>query len=263
MFCATMINVSKELSIPTLVFYTSGVAFLGLVLHLHTLRERDNIDSDQLLQLTELAVPSFTNSVPSKTLPTIVLRKEWESFFMNYAEGLKNADDNIVNSFEELEFYAVQSFLSHPGLFGLPIYLVGPLLNYELKIDGTIDFVDVIKWLNDQPISSVVFFYFGSRGSFDEDQFKEIALAIENSGARFVWFLHKPPSKGTMALPSEYPFSDLDSVLPEGFLDQMRDIGMVIRWAPQVQILAHSAIGGFVSHCGWNLMLKSIYLAFL
>ncbi|CAK8538708.1 unnamed protein product [Lathyrus sativus] len=259
MFCTTMIDIAKEFSVPTLVFYTSGVAYLGLVFHLHTLRERDNIDSDQLLQLAELDVPSFANSVPSKSLPTVVLRKEWESAFMNYAEGLKNADGIIVNSFEELESYAVQSFLSHPGFPGLSIYPVGPILNPEPKTEGTIDSVDVIKWLDDQPLFSVVFLCFGSTGCFDEDQVKEIALAIENSGARFMWSLRKPPLKGTMALPSDYPLSDLDSVLPEGFLDRTREIGMVIGWAPQAQILAHRAIGGFVSHCGWNSTLESIY----
>ncbi|KAI5433230.1 anthocyanidin 3-O-glucosyltransferase 2 [Lathyrus oleraceus] len=259
MFCTTMIDVAKEFSVPTLVFYTSGVAFLGLVLHLHTLRERDNVDSDQLLHLPELDIPSFANSVPSKLLPSIVLRKDLESFFMSYANGLKNADGIIVNSFEELECYAVQSFLSHSGLCCLPIYPVGPILNHEHKTEGKTDSVDVIKWLDDQPLSSVVFLCFGSRGSFDEDQVKEIALSIENSGASFVWSLRKPPSKGTMASPSDYPLSDLDSVLPEGFLDRTREIGMVIGWAPQAQILAHRAIGGFVSHCGWNSTLESIY----
>ncbi|CAI8586761.1 unnamed protein product, partial [Vicia faba] len=259
MFCTTMIDVAKEFSVPTLVFYTSGVSFLGLVLHLHTLREQDNVDSDQLLELTELAIPSFANLVPTKSLPTIVLRKKWEWFFMSYAKGLKNADGIIVNSFEELESYAVQSFLSHPDFSGLPVYPVGPILNPEPKSKDIIDSHDILKWLDDQPPSSVVFLCFGSRGSFDDDQVKEIAIAIENSGARFVWSLRKPPLKGTMASPSDYPLSDLNLVLPEGFLDRTREIGMVIGWAPQAQILAHGAIGGFVSHCGWNSTLESIY----
>jgi hypothetical protein len=259
MFCTNMIDVAKEFSVPAFVFFTSSVAFLGLNLHIHTLFERENVDSTQLEQLTELSLPSFANSVPTKSLPSAVLRKESESFFMRYAKGLKNADGVIVNSFEELESHAVHSFLSDPILAGLPIYSVGPILNPEPKTKDPVDYDHIIKWLDDQPPSSVVFLCFGSRGTFDEDQVKEIALAVENSGARFVWSLRKPPPKGAMIAPSDYPLSDLGSVLPEKFLDRTVEIGRVIGWAPQAQILAHPATGGFVSHCGWNSTLESIY----
>jgi len=259
MFCTNMIDIAKEFSVPAFVFFTSSVAFLGLNLHIHTLFERDNFDSTQLEQLTELSLPSFANPVPTKSLPSAVLRKEQESFFMRYAKGLKNADGVIVNSFEELESHAVHSFLSDPILAGLPIYPVGPILNPKPKTKDPVDYDHIVKWLDDQPPLSVVFLCFGSRGSFDEDQVKEIALAVENSGARFVWSLRKPPPKGAMIAPSDYPLSDLGSVLPEGFLDRTVEIGRVIGWAPQAQILAHPATGGFVSHCGWNSTLESIY----
>ncbi|CAL5190520.1 unnamed protein product [Lathyrus oleraceus] len=260
MFCTNMIDIAKEFSVPTLVFFTSGVASLGLNLHLHTLRERDNVDVTQLQQLTELEIPSFKNSVPLYSFPGTVLSKKWEPFFMNYVRGLKNADGIIVNSFEELESYAVHSFFTHPDLATLPtIYPVGPILNPELKTNDTVDSDDIIKWLDDQPPFSVVFICFGTRGSFEEDQVNEIAHAIENSGARFVWSLRKPQPKGVMALPSDYSSSELVKLLPEGFLDRTTEIGRVIGWAPQTQILAHPATGGFVSHCGWNSILESIY----
>jgi hypothetical protein len=186
-----------------------------------------------------------------------VLRKEYESFFISYVKGLKNADGIIVNSFKELESHAVHSFSSHSDLAGLPIYPVGPILNPEPKTNST---DDIINWLDDQPPSSVVFLCFGSRGSFNGDQVMEIALAVENSGARFLWSLRKPPPKGTtIPPPTDYPLSELISVLPEGFLDRTVEIGRVVGWAPQTQILAHPAIGGFVSHCGWNSTLESIY----
>nr|QDM38908.1 UDP-glycosyltransferase UGT71S4 [Glycyrrhiza uralensis] len=255
MFCTTMIEVAREFRVPSLVFFTSGAALLGLMLHLHTLKERDSTAELQ----DELAIPCFANPVPSNTLPSVVLRKEWEQFFMRYGRGLKEANGFIVNSFEELESHAVHSF-SDPALsLGLPLYPVGPILNPEPKMDkGTAD--DILKWLDDQPPSSVVFLCFGSRGAFDEEQVTEIARALEDSGARFLWSLRKPPPNGTMAEPpSDYPLPELAAVLPEGFLDRTAGIGRVIGWAPQAQVLAHPATGGFVSHCGWNSILESIY----
>ncbi|KAL5101442.1 hypothetical protein RYX36_005769 [Vicia faba] len=259
MFCTTMIDVAKEFSVPALIFFTSGVASLGLMLHVHTLYEQDNFNSTQLLHKNELAVPSFANSVPVNSLPSFMLDKEWESFFKSYVGGLKKPNGIIVNSFEELESHAVQSFFSHPDLRALPIYPVGPLLNPEPKTKSTADSDDIIKWLDDQPPSSVVFLCFGTRGSFYADQIHEIAHAIEKSGVRFLWSLRKPSPKGSIPAPSDYPLSDLDSLLPEGFLDRTTKIGKVIGWAPQAQILAHPATGGFVSHCGWNSTLESIY----
>ncbi|KAI5433224.1 hypothetical protein KIW84_020487, partial [Lathyrus oleraceus] len=260
MFCTTMIDVAKEFSVPALIFFTSSVASLGLSLHLHTLLEQDNLDSTQLLQKNELAVPSFANSVPINLIPSFMLHKGWESFFERYASGLKKSDGIIVNSFEELESHAVRSFFSHPDLAALPIYPVGPLLNPEPKTESTADSFDIIKWLDAQPPFSVVFLCFGTRGSFYADQIQEIAHAIENSGVRFLWSLRKSsPSKGFRSVPSDYSVLDLVSLLPEGFLDRTSEIGKVIGWAPQTQILAHPATGGFVSHCGWNSTLESIY----
>ncbi|KAL0008657.1 hypothetical protein SO802_010159 [Lithocarpus litseifolius] len=86
---------------------------------------------------------------------------------------------------------------------------------------------------------------------------KEIAYALEHSGCRFLWSLRKPPPSGGIASPSDY--TNLEEILPQGFIERTQGIGKVIGWAPQVAILGHSAIGGFVSHCGWNSMLESLW----
>ncbi|CDP09584.1 unnamed protein product [Coffea canephora] len=99
-----------------------------------------------------------------------------------------------------------------------------------------------MKWLDDQPPSSVVFLCFGSMGSFEPDQLAEMALALEWSGYRVLW-----------------SHSNISEMLPQGFLERVQNRGLVSSWAPQMEVLAHEAVGGFVSHCGWNSILESLW----
>ncbi|KAF7830835.1 2-hydroxy-6-oxononadienedioate/2-hydroxy-6- oxononatrienedioate hydrolase [Senna tora] len=254
MFCTAMIDIAEEFGFPSLVFLTSNAAFLGAALHLHTLRERDHIDttaSEFKESGKELAVPSFANNVPVTVLPGIALGKEWKSFFLNYGRGFKRAKGIIVNTVEELESHAIHSLSKSDNT---KVYPVGPILGHV--VDSR-EKSEIIEWLDNQPPSSVIFLCFGSKGSFDADQAREIASALEKSGVRFLWSLRKPGPKGGSLQPSDY--SDYTEVLPKEFLERTAGIGRVIGWAPQTQVLAHQAIGGFVSHCGWNSVLESVY----
>lgn len=261
MFCTGMIDVADELGLPTYVFCTTGAADLGLMFHLQALRDEQNKDCTEFKDSdAELVVPSFVNPLPAaRVIHGVLFEKEAGNYFLNLAKRYRETKGILVNTFLELESYALQS-LSADGKVP-PVYPVGPILNVKSHDDkvGSEKLnqkSDILKWLDDQPTLSVVFLCFGSLGSFGEDQMKQIAYALEKGGFRFLWSLRQPQKEGAV-FPSDY--ADYTTILPEGFLDRTAGIGKVIGWAPQVAILCHPAVGGFVSHCGWNSVLESIW----
>lgn len=108
-----------------------------------------------------------------------------------------------------------------------------------------------LRWLDAQLKNSVVFLSFGSEGNFSINQLREIAFGIEKSGHKFIWVVRNPASNDQQ--------KRYDALLPEGFLNWTKEQGIVVKsWAPQVEILHHESVGGFVSHCGWNSILEAI-----
>ncbi|XP_027171170.1 anthocyanidin 3-O-glucosyltransferase 2-like [Coffea eugenioides] len=257
MFCTSFIDVANEFGVPSYIFYTSGAAMLGLVFHLQSLRD----DLKQDLRRYEnsdvhLAVPTYINPVPAKVLPSGLFDKEGiGDIILNQVRRFKGTKGIIVNTFLELESHAIHALSNDKTV--PPVYAVGPVLNLKGSNSQNQETEMIMKWLDLQPECSVVFLCFGSGGSFDGDQVKEIAHALECSGYRFLWSLRRPPPKETFEFPGEY--ENLDEVLPEGFLPRTAAVGKVIGWAPQAAVLSHPAVGGFVSHCGWNSILESVW----
>ncbi|CAI0542179.1 unnamed protein product [Linum tenue] len=260
MFCTSMLDVAEQLGAPSYLFFPSGAAFLGFTFHIQTLHDEEGFDAAAAESTeAELVFPGLVRPLPGKVLPSGLLHEEWAAASYRMARDFRKSKGILVNTVKELESYAVDSLsrTENPK-----VYPVGPVLN--LKSGDTsfessgFDDGEVFRWLDLQPESSVVFLCFGSMGGFCAEQVKEIARALEGSGQRFLWSLRRLEG-GPALLPKTTDYGDVREVLPEGFVDRMMEVGRVIGWAPQAAVLAHGSVGGFVSHCGWNSTLESMW----
>nr|ACD03252.1 UDP-glycosyltransferase UGT88C4 [Avena strigosa]AZQ26936.1 UGT88C4 [Avena strigosa] len=261
-FCHVARDVASELGIPFYFFFTSGAEVLAVLLHLPVLHSQSTASfQDMGEELVHVpGIPSFPAS--HSMLPVMDRDDAAYMAFVNVCSDLCRSQGIIVNTFSSFEPRAIEAIaagLCTPA--GLPIpalHCIGPLIKSEEV--GVKRGDECMAWLDTQPKDSVVFLCFGSLGRFSGKQIREVALGLEASGQRFLWVVKSPPNDDPAKKfenPSEKP--DLDALLPEGFLDRTKDKGLVVKsWAPQRDVLMHAAVGGFVTHCGWNSVLESV-----
>ncbi|CAK9327271.1 unnamed protein product [Citrullus colocynthis] len=254
MFTTTFIDVANDLQIRSYLFFASPATFLSLMIQIPKM-DRDRFNSLISGSDAEFVLPSFVHSLTASLLPpTLLTTKDGLFWYVHHGRRYGETKGVVINTFAELEPHALSSLDEIP-----PVYAIGPMID----LGGPAQWQPchgahqrVVKWLDGQAEGSVVLLSFGSMGSLDKGQVREIAFGLERAGFRFVWAVRQPP-KTRLEQPDDY--DDLNDVLPEGFLARTEGLGLVCGWVPQVTILGHPAIGGFVSHCGWNSILESLW----
>ncbi|XP_010260609.1 PREDICTED: scopoletin glucosyltransferase-like [Nelumbo nucifera] len=164
------------------------------------------------------------------------------------AEIDRYTSDVVINSFYELEPDYIEHYQKTSGK---KTWMLGPvslcnkdsLSKAERGKKASISQEWCLSWLDSRKPNSVLYVSFGSVCKFPKSQLKEIGLGLEASNQNFIWVIRDVDAGG----------------LPEGFEERIQGRGLIIRgWAPQVLILEHPAIGGFMTHCGWNSTLEAV-----
>ncbi|VAI80983.1 unnamed protein product [Triticum turgidum subsp. durum] len=171
------------------------------------------------------------------------------------------AEGFIVNTMDALEHETLVAFqeLSDKGVYPTA-YAVGPFTRRRCPDSDEVKH-SCLRWLDNQPDGSVLYVSFGSGGALSTEQTAELAAGLEASEQRFLWVVHHPNDKDSSAgyLGTATTDDDPLSYLPEGFFERTKGTGLLVPlWAPQVEILNHVAVGGFMSHGGWNSTLESV-----
>ncbi|KAD5960888.1 hypothetical protein R6Q59_013906 [Mikania micrantha] len=260
--------IAEELGIPKYVLVTGNAWFTSLFIYSPVLDKQ--VVGQYVDQKEPLEIPGCKSVLPEDVVDPMLNRDdETYGVYLAQSVGVTLADGVLINSWEDLEPQSLDALRNNEVLRSVirckPVYTVGPVIKgYEpdgAERSGVKN--KVIEWLDKQPNRSVIYVSFGSGGTISVEQMKELACGLELSHQRFIWVVRTPSgqvSDGSFLKTGQS--SGLDGpcgYLPEGFLGRTEKIGLVVpSWAPQVEILDHVSVAGFLTHCGWNSTLESI-----
>ncbi|MCO5585945.1 hypothetical protein L7F22_039880 [Adiantum nelumboides] len=275
-FCPQAHIVSAELRLPSFFFWTQSASVLSMYYHAPLLEanaffpyiEQDLQDKctkehrESMSHENHSGLVSYVPGVPPlhpSSFPTLLhidgISDQRFAMIREQLTILPNCQGVIVNSFEELEKDACQALQEE---LPFPVSFVGPLIpSAFLEDDDAKDTsvgaslleekTECIEWLDGQKEQSVLYVSFGSLFHPSLENLESIAKGIRESKQPFLWVIG--PKSSLM---------DVAEILPEGFVDDTKEYGLIIPWAPQVQVLSHPSVGAFLTHSGWDSTLESV-----
>jgi hypothetical protein len=161
-------------------------------------------------------------------------------------EAVRTSSGFILNTFDALESDELATTRRD---LALPVFDIGPLHKISPAASSSLLLQDraCLEWLDAQAEAAVLYISFGSLASMSGADLVETAWGIAKSGQPFLWVLRSDLVRGVTQV-----------TLPDGFDAATRGRGMIVSWAPQEEVLAHAAVGGFWTHCGWNSTLEGV-----
>ncbi|CAI8591353.1 unnamed protein product [Vicia faba] len=238
------LQAAQKLNVPWIPVWPPLSCSLSAHFYTHLIRRKcaENNAKDRSLDF----LPGLSKMRVGDLPDDIINCGEDETLFSktlaSYGEVLPKAKAVVMNFFEELDLplfvedmrSKLQNML-YVGFLTLSIPLP-PLPPSESDETGC------LSWLDKQKGESVIYVSFGTTVTPPPHELVALAEALEESGFPFLWSLK----------------DNLKGVLPQGFVERTSNIGKIVPWVPQTQVLGHDSVGVFVTHSGCNSVYESI-----
>ncbi|KAJ0702155.1 putative trans-zeatin O-beta-D-glucosyltransferase [Helianthus annuus] len=194
--------------------------------------------------------PNATLRFPNHFMPTFNAIMHLREPFLKLLSDLSTKMKRVVIVHDYLMSSIVQDFVSN--------WAIGPFNPVTIcdHKNSSPESIKLFTWLDKQEPNSVIYVSFGTTVSLTDEEVKEIAFGLEESGQKFIWVVREADKADI------FDGVDRRVELLEGYEErgvESSEVGVVVRgWAPQLEILKHSSTGGFMSHCGWNSCMEGI-----
>lgn len=255
------IEVGEEFEIPVITFRTYNATCTWIYFFLQKLIDAGEVPvqgDDEDMDRAITCIPGLETVLRRRDLPSICRFEPdhpFIQFFVGQTSKMSRASALILNTFDDLEGPIVSQLHS---IFP-KIYTIGPLHDLmKSRADspssdssnGSLSQQErtCITWLDSQPSKSVVFVSFGSLVVLSHDQLMEFWHGLVNSKKPFLWVIRAD-------LMSE---NNKMGEVPAELMKETSERGCIASWVPQEEVLSHRAVGGFLTHSGWNSTLESI-----
>lgn len=255
-------DVAKKFGLPRILFDGTN-CFTLLCNHIlrHSRIYQNCSDSDPFVVPGLPDRIEFTRSQLPGSFSSNYTHPEIKKFREKVRESEGEAYGVVVNSFQELEGEYVEEYKK---VTGQKVWCVGPVClankdNIDKAHRGNNKVITskdedeeceyYLKWLDKWPQKSVIYVCLGTLNRVTPEQQMEIGLGVESTKRPFIWVVRE-----------KYKAEEMEKLmLEDGLEERVRERGLVIRgWVPQVLILSHVAIGGFLTHCGWNSTVEGM-----
>jgi len=238
------VDSAEKLGIPRLHYYSSSYFSTCAIYSIRKHKPHEGLVSDT----HSFTIPGLPHHIEMTPLQLGQWSRTESSsateFFDEVYESESRSYGALYNDFHELEGDYEQLYKSTVG----KTWSVGPVPAWVNKDDerktnrgheeDLVQETEWLNWLNSKQNESVLYVSFGSITTMSRSQFVELAHGLEKSGHSFIWVIRK-----------HYESELRDSFL-EAFEEKMKESKkgyMIWNWAPQLRILEHPAIGGFLT----------------
>ena len=227
----------------------------------------DGDGDDESLSRTITCIPGAPPVKPSE-INTFLQPCDPSDFLFSYlmqCYAIANQCSHILlNTYDTLEVESLEFIQTRQNMLTIgpllpSLYLetfescssdIGKLCTHENKLDTSSMWVEndsCLAWLDAQDPSSVLYVSLGSIAIMSDQQMAIFKAALEALNEYPILLVVRE----TNMLVEDDGFRKSVTTMSSGNI-------MVIKWAPQLKVLGHPAVGGFLTHCGWNSTLEAI-----